>query len=92
MVSKANPGSKAAYPSGQGDEHLAQGRVDVEEVFAGEIAAGEAAEVEFVEDNLVGLPESPEACQEGEEDDEVEGPVVAEEGEGALPPEVCGLW
>ena len=81
---ESEAGLEAAYPSGEGDEHLAEGGMDVEEVLAGEVAAGEAAEMEFVEDNLVGLGESPEAGEEGEEDDEPEGPVVAEEGEGAF--------
>jgi hypothetical protein len=53
-------------PAGQADEHLSEGRVDIEVELAFEVVRAELAEVGFVPGDNWGEPDLPHAREEGE--------------------------
>jgi hypothetical protein len=65
-VSKGKNPIESKEPRCPRVQHLRQRRVDIEIVFSTDVVTGERSKVDFVENDLVGMGDSPKTDNEGE--------------------------
>ena len=56
-VGKRKTGLKSGYITHAAKEQFAQGRMNIEKILSGKIAGDEFAEVHFIENGLIRVPE-----------------------------------